>query len=77
MQSEGRIGQTKTYAGRERAELPYGNGCPMHDDCFSCPLPDCKSSVTYYDSGVEPPEELTLMAMNAFDFARKELPWIL
>ena len=77
MTAKGETGQMRRYAGKERAELPYGNGCPKHDSCFTCPLGDCTFGGAYYDSGVEPPEELTLMAMNAFDFARKELPWIL
>lgn len=29
--------------GRKAGELPYGNGCSLYPDCFTCPLPDCVS----------------------------------
>ena len=27
--------------GRKADILPYGNGCKLHPDCFTCPIPDC------------------------------------
>ncbi len=27
--------------GRKAGMLPYGNGCELYPDCFTCPLPDC------------------------------------
>lgn len=27
--------------GRRMGMLPYGNGCRLHPDCFTCPLPEC------------------------------------
>lgn len=27
--------------GRKVGMLPYGNGCRLCPDCFTCPLPDC------------------------------------
>ncbi len=29
--------------GRKAGMLPYGNGCGLHLNCFTCPLPDCVS----------------------------------
>ena len=29
--------------GRKTGMLPYGNGCSLYPDCFTCPLPDCFS----------------------------------
>lgn len=29
--------------GRKSGMLPYGNGCRLYPDCFTCPLPDCVS----------------------------------
>lgn len=28
-------------------KLLYGSGCRLHEDCFTCPLPDCGAS--YWD----------------------------
>ena len=30
-------GRTKLY----NSDMPYGNGCPLYRDCFTCPAPDC------------------------------------
>jgi len=27
--------------------LPYGNGCKHHPDCFSCPFDDCIDGMIY------------------------------
>lgn len=27
--------------GRKAGMLPRGNGCPLHNDCFTCPYYDC------------------------------------
>ena len=27
--------------GRKAEMIPYGNGCKLYPDCFTCPLPDC------------------------------------
>ncbi len=27
--------------GRKAGMLPYGNGCKLYPDCFTCPMPDC------------------------------------
>lgn len=27
--------------GRKIGVLPYGNGCELFPDCFTCPTPDC------------------------------------
>ena len=29
--------------GRKLGMLPYGQGCRLYPDCFTCPLPDCVS----------------------------------
>jgi len=29
--------------GRKAGMLPYGQGCRIYPDCFTCPLPDCVS----------------------------------
>ncbi len=29
--------------GRKAGMLPYGDGCRLWSDCFTCPLPDCVS----------------------------------
>ncbi len=40
-------GDRPNYRGSNRFGLAYGNGCALGgDDCFSCPLPDCKYSGT-------------------------------
>ena len=45
----GQTGHRKHYAGKELPDLLYGNGCPEHQDCFTCPLPDCNyNKPTYY-----------------------------
>ncbi len=28
-------------------DLPYGNGCKHHKDCFSCPFDDCVEGTIY------------------------------
>ena len=35
----------------------YGIGCPKHDNCFTCPLPDCQfNGSTYFgDNDRQPP----------------------
>ncbi len=25
-----------------RKGFPFGNGCPLHKDCFTCPAKDCE-----------------------------------
>ncbi len=29
--------------GKKTGMLPYGSGCRIYFDCFTCPLPDCVS----------------------------------
>ena len=35
--------------------LPYGNGCKVYPDCFTCPAPDC---VAVYGSNKKRQEAL-------------------
>lgn len=27
--------------GNQAVHIPYGIGCPDHNNCFTCPLPEC------------------------------------
>jgi hypothetical protein len=47
--------------------LPYGNGCENHADCFTCPEPDCVADEDGTPEGFSPvlPERGTLAADKA------------
>ncbi len=36
--------------GKKTGMLPYGDGCRLYCDCFTCPLPDC---VSHYGSNIK------------------------
>lgn len=48
MSNGGTVGHRKTLNG-ERKEFLYNNGCYLHDDCFTCPFPDCQNYATGKD----------------------------
>ncbi len=41
--------------GRKVGMLPYGNGCKLYRDCFTCPAPDC---VSFYGASLERQERI-------------------
>lgn len=39
--------------GRKAGMLPYGNGCELYPDCFTCPCPEVKGCVWQYGANKE------------------------
>jgi hypothetical protein len=48
-------------------DLPYGNGCDNHADCFTCPEPDCTANEDDTSQGFSPMlrQQVTLAADKA------------
>ena len=56
--------------GRKAGMLPYGNGCKLHPDCFSCPVRDC---VWLYGANEKKQEELVKLWKPSFMKLSKSL----
>ena len=55
--------------GRKAGMLPYGNGCRLYPDCFTCPMPDCVSA---YGANKEAQEKLVRLESSFFERLNNE-----
>lgn len=57
--------------GRKAGVLPYGNGCKLYPDCFTCPLPDC---VSHYGTNKKEQNTLNKIWKPYIDTALSQVP---